>query len=74
MSMDSDAPSDLSCQLESRHWVITYGDGKEEVVDGPGVVGKFICNSLHTVKFLIFGTLENFAALILKLVKKRLYH
>lgn len=26
-------------QLVSRHWVITNGDGKEEHVRGPGVVG-----------------------------------
>jgi ApaG protein len=27
-------------QLVSRRWVITDGDGKEEVVEGPGVVGE----------------------------------
>ncbi len=27
-------------QLVSRHWIITDGDGKEQVVRGPGVVGE----------------------------------
>jgi ApaG protein len=27
-------------QLVSRRWVITDGDGKQEVVEGPGVVGE----------------------------------
>jgi ApaG protein len=27
-------------QLESRHWIITDGDGKVEEVKGPGVVGQ----------------------------------
>jgi ApaG protein len=27
-------------KLLSRHWIITNGDGKEEHVKGPGVVGK----------------------------------
>ncbi|XP_041353993.1 F-box only protein 3-like isoform X2 [Gigantopelta aegis] len=41
MSMAADASRDLSCQLETRHWVITDEDGREEYVDGPGVVGEF---------------------------------
>ena len=40
MSMDKNAPDDLSCQLMSRHWVITDGNDKVEEVSGPGVVGK----------------------------------
>ena len=27
-------------QLISRHWIITDGDGKEQIVRGPGVVGE----------------------------------
>jgi ApaG protein len=32
--------SERSVQLRSRHWHILHGDGKEEEVRGPGVVGK----------------------------------
>ena len=39
MSMESGGSPALSCQLETRHWVITDEDGQEEYVDGPGVVG-----------------------------------
>ena len=42
MSMDADASRSQSCQLETRHWVITDEDGQEEIVDGPGVIGEFI--------------------------------
>lgn len=31
---------DLAAKLSTRHWVITDGDGREEHVQGPGVVGK----------------------------------
>jgi ApaG protein len=31
---------DETVQLVSRHWVITDGDGREEHVKGPGVVGE----------------------------------
>ena len=31
---------DLTVQLQSRHWIITDGDGKVEEVRGEGVVGK----------------------------------
>lgn len=41
ISMDEHASKDLSCQLETRHWVITDEDGREEHVDGPGVVGEY---------------------------------
>lgn len=41
MSMDEDADKQMSCQLETRHWVITEEDGREEHVDGPGVVGEY---------------------------------
>lgn len=30
----------VACQLVSRHWVITDSSGREEIVDGPGVVGE----------------------------------
>ena len=30
-----------SCKLSHRHWEVTDGRGKTEVVDGEGVVGKF---------------------------------
>jgi len=29
-----------TAQLRSRHWIITHGNGKEEEVRGPGVVGQ----------------------------------
>lgn len=32
--------SDQRIQLRSRHWHILHGNGKEEEVRGPGVVGK----------------------------------
>ena len=32
--------SDRVITLEDRHWVITHGDGRAEVVRGPGVVGE----------------------------------
>ena len=41
LSMDADAPADETCQLDSRHWIITDENGKEQRVDGPGVVGEF---------------------------------
>ena len=31
--------SEATVQLLSRHWIITNGEGKEEEVRGPGVVG-----------------------------------
>ncbi len=31
---------DLAAQLTTRHWIITDGEGREEHVHGPGVVGK----------------------------------
>jgi len=40
MSMDEKASSGESSQLESRLWLITDEDGREEKVSGPGVVGK----------------------------------
>jgi len=30
----------VRAQLQSRHWIITDGDGKVEEVKGPGVVGQ----------------------------------
>lgn len=41
MSMSPDAPQSESCQLETRHWIITDDKGSEEQVDGPGVVGEY---------------------------------
>ncbi|PVD29033.1 hypothetical protein C0Q70_11630 [Pomacea canaliculata] len=41
ISMDSRADKCLSCQLETRHWIITDDEGREERVDGPGVVGEY---------------------------------
>ena len=29
-----------TCMLESRHWVIRYASGKEDVVEGEGVIGE----------------------------------
>lgn len=31
---------DLTVQLQSRHWVITNGEGQIEEVRGPGVIGQ----------------------------------
>ena len=31
---------DLTVQLQTRHWIITDGDGHVEEVRGPGVVGE----------------------------------
>ncbi|XP_064490226.1 F-box only protein 3-like isoform X3 [Ornithodoros turicata] len=36
MSMSEEAPEQDSCQLETRHWIITDENGKEERVDGRG--------------------------------------
>ncbi|KAL3884114.1 hypothetical protein ACJMK2_030336 [Sinanodonta woodiana] len=41
MSMDKNADPYHSCQLMTRHWIVTDENGKEEVVHGPGVVGEF---------------------------------
>ncbi|CAK8686119.1 unnamed protein product [Clavelina lepadiformis] len=41
MTMDPDAPSHESCQLESRHWDIVDADGNNHSVDGEGVVGEY---------------------------------
>ncbi|KFM69163.1 F-box only protein 3, partial [Stegodyphus mimosarum] len=41
MTMSPDAPQSESCQLETRHWIITDDNGSEEQVDGPGVVGEY---------------------------------
>ena len=30
-----------TAQLSTRHWRLTMGDGEVEVVNGPGVVGRF---------------------------------
>jgi len=30
----------VAAQLKSRHWIITHGNGREEEVRGPGVVGQ----------------------------------
>ena len=40
MSMDDAASASDSCQLMTRTWIITDEDGREQKVDGPGVVGK----------------------------------
>ena len=32
--------SDITVQLQARHWTITDASGKVETVDGPGVVGE----------------------------------
>ncbi len=32
--------SERAVQLQTRHWVITHGDGEVEEVRGPGVVGQ----------------------------------
>ncbi|XP_013383630.1 F-box only protein 3 isoform X1 [Lingula anatina] len=41
MSMAEDEDPKESCQLETRHWIITNEEGNEERVDGPGVVGHY---------------------------------
>lgn len=32
--------SERTVQLVTRHWVVTHGDGEQEEVRGPGVVGE----------------------------------
>lgn len=42
MSMDEDAPPSESCQLMERHWrIVNFSDGREERVNGRGVVGEY---------------------------------
>ncbi|XP_077530876.1 F-box only protein 3-like isoform X2 [Haemaphysalis longicornis] len=41
MSMSEEASERESCQLETRHWIITDENGLEERVDGRGVVGEY---------------------------------
>ncbi|CAL8407160.1 unnamed protein product [Arctogadus glacialis] len=41
IEMSSSAPPDAACQLDSRYWKITKGNGEEEEVRGPGVVGEY---------------------------------
>ena len=38
--MDPSAKKEETCKLQTRHWVITEENGKEQIVDGPGVIGK----------------------------------
>ncbi len=53
-------------QLLKRHWLITNGDGHQEEVDGPGVVGKqpmlapgeSFCYTSGTILETPFGTME----------------
>jgi len=40
MSMDPGASPNDSCQLSTRSWTITDEEGREEKVEGPGVVGQ----------------------------------
>ncbi|XP_076311124.1 F-box only protein 3-like isoform X5 [Tachypleus tridentatus] len=41
MSMGKDVSTLESCQLVSRHWIVTDENGHEERINGPGVVGEF---------------------------------
>jgi uncharacterized protein affecting Mg2+/Co2+ transport/cell wall assembly regulator SMI1 len=41
MSMDKSEPKSSTCQLTMRHWRTTTSTGKEERVDGEGVVGYY---------------------------------
>lgn len=41
MRMRPDAPKCDSCQLKTRHWVITDANGEVTRVDGLGVVGNY---------------------------------
>ena len=38
--MDENVHPRFACQLETRTWYITDGNGHVETVNGPGVVGK----------------------------------
>jgi len=40
MSMDAGVNRRHACRLETRHWVITDGNGKTSTVNGPGVIGQ----------------------------------
>ncbi len=42
MSMSDEMSPFDACQLETRHWIITDEEGREDRVDGPGVVGRNI--------------------------------
>jgi uncharacterized protein affecting Mg2+/Co2+ transport len=41
MEMDSKEPESRTCQLATRHWEIVQGNQNPEIVDGPGVIGKY---------------------------------
>jgi len=41
MTMAKDVAPEYSCQLQSRHWDISPERGRQETVDGPGVIGEF---------------------------------
>ncbi|GAB6030279.1 F-box only protein 3 [Chamberlinius hualienensis] len=41
LKMDKEAVKNESCQLLTRHWVVTDEEGDEECVDGDGVIGEF---------------------------------
>lgn len=56
MEMDENANPYDSCQLETRHWVITDADGNVERVDGPGVVGEYPVMKPGASHFWISGT------------------
>lgn len=57
--MDPNGSDSDSCQLKSRHWIITDENGYERRVDGHGVAGHYIlnvCDSRHDKIFLVATT------------------
>ena len=43
LSMDKDVHPRFACQLETRTWCITDDNDQIETVNGPGVVGLYLC-------------------------------
>ena len=54
--MREDAPREESCELLTRHWVITDGNGETERVDGSGVIGGSALGKLHLF-YILFSML-----------------
>jgi len=52
MSMDPAASPKDSCQLSTRSWTITDEEGREEKVEGPGVVGQLSLSL--TTKYTVY--------------------
>lgn len=60
--MDANADKHLSCQLETRHWVITDDEGTEERVDGPGVVGMLSCECVYVCALFLYTVTQFYSS------------